>query len=189
MGMSSLTFSQQFNGQASCQNNLTPGAAGPIVNASSPSVRYSYGTAAANAAVGGSNEAALFITSVAGSGSATIDFTSVTDLLNTAAVSLARIKAIWFCLLSAALDSVNGTAATSVTLGNNSGNDWISQSHTGWLASAASVMDVPNGGSVGFCTSSAGGILVDNTHKIEKVTNNDTVVAAKLQTFLCGGDS
>lgn len=189
MGMSSLTFTMQVSAQATCQNNLTPSAAGPVSNNSSPLAKYTAGTAAANAAVGGANESCLFITSITASSSAIIDYQSLTDLLNTAGVNLVRIKMIWHTLLNASLDSVNGTSASSVTIGNNGANDWISQSNTGWFGSNTSTLVIPNGGFVAFGTPSAGGVTVDNTHHVCKAVNADANYSAKLQTTLCGADS
>ena len=46
---------------------------------------------------------------------------------------------------------------------------------------------IPNGAILLFATPSAGGVLVDGTHKIIKYTNVDAAVTAKIQTTLFGG--
>lgn len=188
-GMSTLTAKGQMQTLLQAQNNLTPQAAGPIQNVSTVTKTFSLGTAAANNAANGADECALFITSVGNSGNSNIDLTNITDLLNTAAVSLSRVKWTQMQLLSAADDSANGNTCSSCTIGNNGTNDWISQSHSGWLATAASVFDLPNGGCLAFGTPSANGVVVDGTHKLIHVVNNDAGNSAKFQLALIGGST
>ena len=159
----------------------------PNQNASSIRKVSSVGTAAANNAAGGGNELASFLTTIAGGGSATIDLTSLTDILLATGTNLARVKGIMMQLLSAADDATNGTAAAYVTVGNNGSNDWVSQSGgRGWFTTAASQEDIPNGGAKVALFPNASGVLVDGTHRIIKVTNGDGTLTAAVQTSLQG---
>lgn len=187
MALSSLTFKSTVNISINAQNNLTPTNLGPVQNSSNLSKVNSLGTAAADAAVGGADEVFSYIISIAGSGTATLDLTNQTDVLNVASVSLARVKDVQFQLLSTTDDTVNGTTCTSVTMGNNGSNDWVSQSHNGWFLTNTSNFDLPNGSLMRFSTPSATGNVVDSTHKIIKFTNNDSTNTAKIQPTICGG--
>jgi len=194
MGIPSLTSRMSLSFNVNAAFTPTPSNLGQTVNESSPLMTMSISTAAANAAVGGGDEFASNIITVTASSSATLDLTSVQNILQTAGVTLARAKEIAFALLSSsnttpAYDSVNGTLAASVTLGNNGSNDFISQSGSGWLGSASSTFVIPNGAVMGFMTPSAAGVVVDSTHKIEKITNNDGALTAACQYFLGGGST
>lgn len=169
--------------------NITGTDYAPINNASNVRKSCSLGTAAANAAAGGADELASFIQSIAASGSATIDLTSFTDILNIAASSFVRVKAILIRLMSVADDAAVGTACSGITIGNAASNQFISQSGTGWLSTATSVIDVPGGGFIAFGVANAAGVAVDGTHKSLKVLNLDGAVAAKVQISLIGGST
>lgn len=155
------------------------------------------GTAAANNAANGGDELTSSITSVSASSSASIDLTSLTDILQSSGVSLARVKAILIRLLSTTDDPTNGTAASSVTIDNTTSNSLSAQSHSGWFdngsegAAGGSKFTIPNGGFLmfGVGVTNAAGVLVDSTHKIIAVHNNDAGVTAKVQVTLLGGSS
>lgn len=190
MGMSSLNATCKVSTALVASNNLTPSQASPIANSSSPSKTITVGTSAANNAAGGGDECALFLTSVTASSNTTIDLTSVTDLLNTAAVTLARVKWVVFQLLSATDDATNGNACSSVTLDSSAPNGWTSQSFSGGFGNATSKLDIPNGAVSNLIgVVSAAGVVVDSTHKIIKVINNDGALTAKFQTTLVGGST
>lgn len=190
MSLSTLTYKLTVSQNIQALKTLTGSTDfNPISNTTNINKAVSLGTAAANAAAGGADELAAFVTSITASGSATIDLTALTDILNQTSVTLARVKSIIFRLLNAADDATNGTAASSVTIGNNGTNDYISQSHGGWLASATSTFDVPSGGWMGYGVGNAAGNVVDGTHKIIKVANNDGSLTAKVQSVICGGTS
>ena len=189
MGISSLTYKSTVNSAINAANNATPTAAGGQFSNSYPSKSLSIGTAAADNAAGGGDEAFLFILTAAGSGNASVDLTSITDVMGTASVTLARVKQFRIQLLSAADDAVNGTACTSVTVGDSGTNDFISQSLSGWVTAAAAKVDLPNGSYVEFGTPSAGGVVVDSTHKIIYVLNNDSGHTMAVQFTGAGGDS
>lgn len=165
----------------------------PNTNQSTVKKALSIGTAVADAAAGGGDELVSFVQTIAASGSASIDLTSLTDILGATGVSLARVKAIVIRLLSATDDTTIGTAAASVTIDNTVTNALSSQSNSGWFSNAAegaangSKFAIPNGGVLAFGTPAAAGVLVDPTHKVVKVTNNDAGLAAKVQISLVGG--
>ena len=183
--LSSLTFS--FNPQLSW-NAVVTNTGADYANSSPKSQgginlpTISYASTTANAAVGGADEFISFVQTVNASSSVTIDLTALTDILKQSSVSLARVKFMMFRLLSAADDATNGTAASSITVGNNASNDFL-----GWLAGTTPTFSVSNGGCVLFSEPSAGGKTVDGTHKILKITNNDAGVAAKVQITIVGG--
>lgn len=189
MGISVLTYKATVNSAINAQTNVTPSAAGAITSNSYPTKSLTIGTSAANNAAGGGDEAFLFILTAAASGNASVDLTSITDVLGASAVTLARVKHIRIQLLSAADDSVNGSACTSVTVGDSGTDDWISQSLTGWVTAAAAKIDLPNGAFVEFGAPSAGGVLVDSTHRVVYVLNNDSGHAMAVQFTGAGGDS
>jgi len=175
--------------------SLTGTAYSAIANASTLRTSFGLGTTVANAVVGGADELASFITSIPASSSASIDTTAVTDILNQAAASFARLKLLMIRLLSVSLDATNGTAASSITLDNTVVNALSAQSNSGWFNNGAegavggSKFTIPSGGVLFFGTPAAAGILVDATHKIIRLTNNDTSLAAKAETSFVGGST
>lgn len=190
MALDSLSSTLKIQLNWTAEDNLTGDDYSPVQNTGTITHQSSVGTSAANNAAGGGNELISWIQSISASSSATIDLTSLTNILQASGISLARVKGIVIRLLSTTDDETNGTAATYVTVGNNSSNDWTSQSGgRGWLASATSVLDIPNGGAVGASFPSAAGVLVDSTHKIIKIANADSSVAAKVQISIQGATS
>jgi len=189
MAMSSLAVTVTAGISVVASNTLTGSDYGANSNSTNIKKNLSIGTAAANAAAGGSDELYSAITSLAASASASIDLTSITDLLQTSGVSLARVKAIMIRVLSTTDDSSIGTAASSVKVDGSVTNGLVSQSGTGWLFNSSSLFEIPNGGVLLFATPTAGGVLVDGTHKVIKVTNVDGSVIAKVQVTVCGGSS
>ena len=150
-------------------------------------VQYNTGTTTAK----GANQQMSKIISVTAGGSTTIDLTAAfTNIVNASNATFARIKGIRISLLSVADDSVNGTAASSITIGNNGSNDFTSQSgNRGWFGSATSTFDLANGDDVCWKTVSANGVVVDATHKIIKITNNDGAIAASVLVEILGADA
>jgi hypothetical protein len=188
--LSSLTSTLLLQIGWTAQKNLTGDNYAPNSNQSTLRLSSSVGTTAANAAVGGGDELASSIVSIAGAGTATIDLTAMTEITGATGISFARVKGILFRLLNATLDATNGTAAASVTLGNNAANDFISQAGSpGYLGSATSTLVIPNGGAAAFAFPAANGVVVDATHKLIKVTNNDPTLSAKLEATFQGGSS
>src|SRR5262245_33557169 len=136
------------------------------------------------AVAGGVNELYTTLLSIAGGGNASIDLTAITDILGATGISLARVKAIVIRLLSTADDATLGTAASSITIDNTVANALSSQAGSGWFGNAAegaangSKFTIPNGGFLAFGTPGANGVLVDSTHKVIKIVNNDGSVTA-----------
>lgn len=188
MAIDVLSYKATVSSAVQAQKSTTLAAGAPITASPNASKALSLGTSAANNAAGGADEAFLFLVSIAGSGNASIDLTSITDLLGQTGVTLARVKHLRIQLLSAADDAVNGTAAASVTVGDSGTNDLVTQSGgVGWLSTAASKMDVPNGGYMEFGVGNDHGVLVDSTHKIIYLANNDAGLAAKVLATGAGG--
>jgi hypothetical protein len=167
-------------------NNITGSDYSPSQNASTIKKSLSVGTAVADASAGGGDELVSFVQTVGASASVSVDLTTLTDIMQSTGVSLARVKGVVIRLLSATDDTVVGTAASSVTIDGTVANGWTSQAFSGWFGNATSKMDVPNGGVLAFGTPSAAGVLVDATHKVLKVTNNDAGLSAKVQISLQG---
>ena len=195
MAINSLAFKLAAAFGWTAANNLTGADYGQNQNNSSPQKSLSIGTAVANNVAGGGDELYSTITTIAPSGNATIDLTSITDILQQTAISLARAKVIIIRLLSSTDDATNGTAASSVTIDNTVTNGLSAQSHSGWFdngaegAAGGSKFAIINGGIMLYGTPSATGILVDSTHKLLKIVNNDGALSAKVQVTVCGGST
>ncbi len=171
------------------------------VTGTAPSAAYNAPTAASTlsnkqslvtgtSTAGQANQIYSGIQTIAASGTLAYDLSAVfTNVLGNAAATFARVKGVLIELLDAAQDATNGTLCSSITLGNSGANDWIEQSHSGWLGSATSVFDVPNGGFVAFGVNNAGGVVVDATHKILNIHNNDGSNAAAVRITLIGADA
>lgn len=187
-GISSLTGAIKASSNWTAQQNQTGQDYNPTTNAGTINKSYTLGTANANNAAGGADEFISFLIgggSIAASGSATVDLTSLTNIVGTAAVSLARVKGYMIRLLSASDDATYGTACSSITVGNNASNANTLEFGTG---NPTFTFNVNNGGChVHFDTTAAGMVIVDSTHKIIKIVNNDGSNAAGVQITLFGG--
>lgn len=186
MSLDTLTFNGAAPVNWSASKNVT--GASPNTNASSANeAKAALGTSAAGNAANGANELYFAILSIAPSGSATIDFTSLTDILAAAGVAAARLKFVQVEALSVAQDSVNGTNATSITIDNTVTNALSAQGHSGWFdngaegAAGGSKFTLPNGAWLQFGMTNANGVTVDATHKVIKITNNDGTNAAAVK--------
>jgi hypothetical protein len=180
-----LTVTLTSKRTLTAEDNVT-GFATPLRIQLQPSKAVSYSSAVANNAAGGADLCAEFIVSVAGGGTATIDLQSVTDLLQTAAQSFARIKSIRFHLLSSTLDAgddaTNGTACSSVTIG-----DAATNANAMFLGAQDQTVTLPNGADIEYRDPGATGITVDGTHSDILITNNDGSVTAKVKVTITGG--
>jgi hypothetical protein len=199
--LDSLTATVTAGVQWNAAKSITGSDYAQNTNSTTLLKRLSIGTAAANAAAGGSDELYSAITSLGSTASSSIDLTSIADILATSGVSLARVKAIMIRLLSTTDDTSIGTAATAINIDSTVANSFSSQTSKGWFNNAnegtatggagdatGSKFCVPNGGVLLFATPSAGGVVVDSTHKVIKLTNIDTVTA-KVQVTIIGGSS
>lgn len=172
MALDTLTLNGSAPVNWTASKNVT--GASPNQNSSSANeAKASLGTAQAGNAANGLNELYYSIQSIVASGSASIDLSTFTDILNAASVVGVRVKFIQVELLSTAQDSVNGTNATSVTIDGTVTNGLTSQSFSGWLVGTVSKIDIPNGAWVQYGLTNANGIAIDSTHKVIKISNND----------------
>lgn len=182
MALDSLTLNIAAPVGWTAQKNVT-GASPNTNNSSANEAKAQLGTAAAGNAANGLNELYFSIQNIVASGSVSIDFSTFTDVLNAAAVVAVRVKSIQIELLSVGQDSVNGTAASGVTVDATVVNGLSSQAGSGWLQ-AAGKLDIPNGSWVSFGCTNANGIAVDATHKVLKITNLDAGVAAAVKVIV-----
>jgi hypothetical protein len=101
-------------------NNLTGSAYGQVQESAVLAKAYNFGTANANGASGGGDEVFSFQQTIAGGGSVTINLNNMTNVLQQAGVSIARIKALQIRLLSTSDDStITAPAASQITVTNN----------------------------------------------------------------------
>jgi len=184
MSISALTAFTNSQVNWSAAENLTGSNYPPLSNAGNFAKQISITNTIANASAGGGDVFASFLLIISSSSSSNVDLTSITNILQQTGVTLARVKSIVIRLLSTTDDPVNGTAASSIIVGNNGSNDWISQAGAGWFTTAGSELTIPNGGVVLFGTPSAAGVLVDSTHKIIKIANSDGALNAAVQVTL-----
>jgi hypothetical protein len=122
MGMSSVVATISTEVKWSVQNNLVGSAYNPVQNAGDIRKNYSFGTAAGNTVTGGGDEVFSFQQGIAAGASATLDLTTMTNLLLEASVSIARIKGWQVRVLSTEDDSTLSpapTATSKVTVTNN----------------------------------------------------------------------
>jgi hypothetical protein len=129
---------------------------------------------------------------IAGGASTTLDLEALTDVFGDA-LDFARVKAIRIWLLSATDDAPDGTAdagtaCSGVTVGNAASNQFAGSGYP--ISDAATgTFTLANGDQFARATGSAGGWVVDATHKNLKVLNNDGAVAAKVWIEMFGADS
>lgn len=141
------------------------------------------GTGIANASPGGADEAYSLLLSVVNGTPAVIDLSSFTDITGQTGISLARVKAWRFRLLSAtqaAADGTVGNACSGITVGGGS-------TPFGFGLSTASVtFPVDNGGKQeNICGGGAGIAVTTNVHIT--ITNGDAVNTAQVLVTLVGG--
>ncbi len=116
-GFSSLTASIGSKFSWLAQQNLTGSNYNPTTNQGAILKNLAIGTAAANNASGGGDEAFSFQQGITSGGSATLDFLAMTDLLQRANSAIARIKGYQFRLLSATDDPTISPAPTATSTG------------------------------------------------------------------------
>lgn len=183
-GISSLqgTISDTIGWSAS--NNIT--AQQPMVQGDAVSTSYAFGTANVNGAVGGADEIVSFLQTIAAGGSAVLDLQSITNILQQSGIALVRLKGYKIRLLTSgntgAVDSVNGTLCSSISVGNAPSNGNPLE-----MDAVANTYTIKNGGShQHFDPSAAGFIAVTPSSKNVLITNNDGSVAAAVQVTLIG---
>lgn len=121
-GISSVTASVSTEYKWTAQLSLTGSSYNPITNVGDIKKTYNLGTSLGNTVSGGADEVFSFQQSIVAGGSATVDLTAMTNLIQQTAVSIARIKAYQIRLLSATDDTTISPAPTStstITVTNN----------------------------------------------------------------------
>lgn len=166
----------------SVSNNIT--GQQPYSQSDNVQTSYEFGTGAANNAVGGADEVVSFIQAIAAGGTATINLQSITNILQQSGVALARLKGYKIRLLAAsgkgAIDSVNGTACSSITVGGGANANTLEMN-------AAGTLTINSGGShPHFDPSAAGFSVITSSNRNILITNNDGSNAAAVQVTLIG---
>lgn len=180
-----LTFQFSASRQITAEVNKTGSNYQSIkVNPVLTTPKISIKKTVANAAAGGGDTVLSSVFSITGGGTATIDLSSFTDIMERSGGSFARIKYIEFFLLGTADDASVGTAASSVTIGNAASN-----ANAMFLGDQAHEVVLQNGDFICYGSRKAAGITVDGTHKSILITNNDGSVTAKLQVTIVGGST
>lgn len=180
-----LTFQFSASRQITAEVSKTGSNYQPIkINPVLTTPKISIKSSVANAAVGGGDTALSAVYSITGGGTASIDLTTFTDIMERSGGSFARIKYIEFFLLGTADDAEIGTAASSVTIGNAASN-----ANAMFLGDQAHEIVLQNGEFCCWGTRKAAGLTVDSTHKAVLITNNDGSVTAKLQVTMIGGST
>ena len=183
-GISTLTGSISDSLRWSASNNIL--GQQPLTQGDNVQTSYGFGTSIAGALSGGADELVSFLQVIAAAGSATINLQSITNILQQTGISLVRLKGYKIRLLAAsgrgAIDSVNGTACSSIQVGNAASN--VNRLEMG---ADAHTYRINNGGShQHFDPSAAGFALVTTTARNLLITNNDAAVAAAVQITLIG---
>ncbi len=132
MGIGVLTGTLKTTFQYQGQNQQTGAVYSPLTSSTTISSSLPIASTVANNASGGGDEAFSFQQGIIAGGKATLDLTAMTNIMQQAAVTIARLKAMQIRLLSAANDpTINPapTATSTITVTNNSGQ--------------AAAMDVP----------------------------------------------
>lgn len=117
-GFSTLTGSMATSFSWNAQVALTGSAYNPSINSSSINKRQAFGTEqGTNTQSGGCDECFSFQQGVTAGASVTLDLLAMTDLLQRANVTIARIKGCQFRVLSATDDPTISPAPTSTSVG------------------------------------------------------------------------
>jgi len=182
MAISTLNVTTSQGQNWNAQNTIT-GLSSTTGNAGANTKSQTYSNATANNALGGADEYFNFLITIAGSGNATIDLTNLIDILQTAAVSLARLKSFQFQLLNLNDDPVNGTLCTEITIGDAASN--AQPLNIG----ATGTYIMFTGGSWSYFDQTAGGFTVSSSLKNIKIVNNDASHAAAVRVQLTGGST
>lgn len=173
---STITIGATWNAQLDITGTDYP----PVSQGTTITKRRSNGTRVANASAGGANQLGSFITTVAGSGAATVSLNSYTDILQRSGTLIVRLKGYIIRLLSVVDDSVNGTACTSITVGGAASNACPLE-----MGAGSFTFNVKNGGVHAHTDDSAEGMVAVSAGACNvKFLNNDTVGAAVQSTFI-----
>jgi hypothetical protein len=184
-GINVLTSTIKGSVSWSAQNNLVGQDYGPITQSGSIQTTYTVGTNNANNASGGGDEFISYLININASSNTTVNCTALTNVMQQTSVSFVRIKGYTIRLLSATNDSVNGTAAVSITVGGAGSNQQNLE-----LGGNTNTYTLNNGGMhMHFDPSSNGFAAVNTTLKNILITNLDSGLVACVQLTLIGGSS
>lgn len=183
-GISTLSGSISDTLRWSASNSIV--AQQPLTQGDNVQTSYTFGTANANNKSGGADELVSFLQVIAPGGSATVNLQSVTNILQQVGVALARVKGYKIRLLAVsgngAVDTVNGTACSSITVGNAASSPNALE-----MGAGTQTYNVNNGGShQHFDPSAAGFAVVTASARNVLITNNDGVNSAAVQLTLIG---
>lgn len=183
-GITNLTVTITDSIRWTASNSIV--AQNPLTQGDNVQTNYGLGTANANGVSGGADELISFLQTIAAGASATINLQSITNILQQFGIPLARVKGYKMRLLAAsgngAVDTVNGTACTSVTVGNAGGAPCGLE-----MTSTTFTFNINNGGSHQHMDPSAAGFVqVTSGAKNILVVNNDGAHAAAFQLTLVG---
>lgn len=189
MGFSTYSGALQITTTCNAQLSGPSSALGfpATVNNASLNAKTSFSTGAN--VVGGINQEAISILTIAASGSATINLQALTNVLQQASIVLVRLKKYLFWLLSPNDDSVNGTNCSSVVIQGGATNP--NTLNLGGTAPTLTLTGVPtgSGGKIGHADDSAAGIAVSATACNIKIANSDGANAAAVFYNVAGADS
>lgn len=142
----------------------------PAASANTIAFKESYGLGSGAGLI---NVVACNILTITASSSATLNLGGLTDVLGTTGVVLVRLKEYIFVLLSAAQDSVNGSAASAVVVQGGSSNP-----NTLNLGGTTPTATLTNGDTMAYATTGAAGITVSGSVENVKISNSDGAIAA-----------
>lgn len=116
-GIDSLSATASVGMVWQAAEDLTGSDYQPLTQDNAIPVSQAYSEATANAALGGADELVSYQFNITAGSAATIDLTALTDILQRS-TTLVRVKAWWIRLLNTTDDPDNGTAASSIVVGN-----------------------------------------------------------------------
>lgn len=128
------------------------------------------------------NQPLVTTVSIAAGATNNFDLSGVmTNVVGDAAATLSAIKHILVELISTTQDSTNGTACSSITIGNHATAAWVGP------FGATGTYTIVNGGYWAHEDPSAAGLAVTaTTADILKIVNNDGAVAAYVRITILG---
>lgn len=178
MALNLLTSTLEIDLKWNAQKNIT--GRNPLLQTDTLRHAQNNGTANANNASGGADELVSYNLTIAANTAATVDVTALTDILQIS-VNLARIKSFMFHVISYTEDATLGTNCTSITIGNAAANQQNLNLGTN------STITVAGGGTWGYASPKAAGILASGSAKNIKINNDDVTNAATVQISIVGG--
>src|SRR5208283_2018011 len=152
--LSNLSFTGTSNASWNASVN-EPAFTNPLSNVNSLSKKITLGNSVTNTTAGGADELYASLLTPAASGAVTLTLSSLVDACGQTGLSFARVKYLRVHLLSVADDSVNGTAASSITVGNAA-----SHSCAMFLGGTTQTFTVNNGGVIAYGDPGGTGIAI-----------------------------